>query len=84
MVCVPPVPATRASAVFTSFHCWLVPPWLGYWMSAAPWAVEPPETSRTWPLLREVRVTASEPLTSLIRHSCEVAELSVCCSATAP
>jgi hypothetical protein len=40
--------------------------------------------SRTWPLLREAKVTTSEPLTSLLRHSCEVAERSVCCSAAAP
>ncbi len=52
-------------------------------MTVAPWAVEPPETSSTRPLLREVKVTASEPLTSSIRHSWDVAELSVCCSAAA-
>lgn len=45
------------SAGFTSFHCWLVLPLSGYWMTAALSAVEPPETSRTWPLLREVKVT---------------------------
>jgi hypothetical protein len=78
-----PAPAARVSAVFTSFHSWLALPVAGYWMTAAPSALEPLETSSSWPLLREVKVTASEPLTSLIFHSWEVEELSVCCSVAA-